>query len=176
MLVFAFISELPFDMGFFSRFSILEGTFPFYFEYQNVFFTLFLGLMALYSTEKLSCNTQDKRQKIKSVFLQVACVGTICVFSDLIHCDYGSQGILFIVSFYILRKNRIYQTLMFLVLYMLLMGNQPSIYTMISALAIMFYNVKPGNMRLKYFFYAFYPIHILLLYLITVILGKVLFI
>ena len=33
MLAFALISEVPFDIGFFSRYSIAEGTFPFYLQY-----------------------------------------------------------------------------------------------------------------------------------------------
>lgn len=48
MLAFALISEVPFDIGFFSRYSIAEGTFPFYLQYQNVFFTLFLVLSSTY--------------------------------------------------------------------------------------------------------------------------------
>ena len=32
MLIFAVISEVPFDIGFFSTFSMDAGTFPFYFE------------------------------------------------------------------------------------------------------------------------------------------------
>ena len=39
MLAFALISEIPFDIVFFSFFSRMEGTFPFYPKYQNVFFT-----------------------------------------------------------------------------------------------------------------------------------------
>lgn len=45
MFIFALISEIPFDIGFFSEYSQMEGTFPFYLKYQNVFFTLFLGLL-----------------------------------------------------------------------------------------------------------------------------------
>ena len=41
MLAFALISEIPFDIGFFSAYSRMEDTFPFYLKYQNVFFTLF---------------------------------------------------------------------------------------------------------------------------------------
>ena len=54
MLAFALISEVPFDIGFFSRYSIAEGTFPFYLQYQNVFFTLFLGLLTLVIIEKVA--------------------------------------------------------------------------------------------------------------------------
>lgn len=35
MLAFALISEVPFDIGFFSRYSIAEGTFPFYLQYAD---------------------------------------------------------------------------------------------------------------------------------------------
>jgi len=35
MLAFALISEVPFDIGFFSRYSIAEGTFPFYLQYLS---------------------------------------------------------------------------------------------------------------------------------------------
>lgn len=41
MFVFALISEIPFDIGFFSEYSRMEGTFPFYFKYQNVFLLCF---------------------------------------------------------------------------------------------------------------------------------------
>ena len=36
MLAFALISEVPFDIGFFSRYSIAEGTFPFYLQYEHI--------------------------------------------------------------------------------------------------------------------------------------------
>lgn len=39
MLTFAVVSEIPFDLAVFHT--------PFYWGYQNVFFTLFLGLLAL---------------------------------------------------------------------------------------------------------------------------------
>ena len=55
MLAFALISEVPFDIGFFSAYSRMEDTFPFYLKYQNVFFTLFLGLLTLVCLERFSC-------------------------------------------------------------------------------------------------------------------------
>ena len=53
MLLFAIISELPFDIGFFSALSTAAKTFPFYWNHQNVFFTYFLSLVCLYSLDKL---------------------------------------------------------------------------------------------------------------------------
>ena len=46
MLLFAIISELPFDIGFFSALSTAAKTFPFYWNHQNVFFTYFLAFFS----------------------------------------------------------------------------------------------------------------------------------
>lgn len=172
MLVFALISEIPFDIGFFSRYSLMEGTFPFYWEYQNVFFTLFLGLLTLICLEKLSCKSEIRTEKIKSVILQVICVAALAFVAELIRCDYGMQGILFIAAFYVCRNHRIYQVLLFLLAYMGATGNQPPLCTLLACLLILLYNGKRGKLKLKYFFYVFYPAHILVLYLIQMGLGK----
>ena len=81
-------------------------------------------------------------------------------------CDYGLEGILYIAAFYVCRKNRIYQVLLFLLAYMVATGNQPPLCTLLACVLILLYNGKRGKLRLKYFFYAFYPIHIIILYLI----------
>ena len=172
MFIFALISEIPFDIGFFSEYSQMEGTFPFYLKYQNVFFTLFLGLLTLVCLERLSCKSEIRTEKIKSVILQVICVAVLALVAELIRCDYGMQGILFISAFYICRNHRIYQVLLFLLAYMGATGNQPPLCTLLACLIILLYNGKRGKLKLKYFFYAFYPAHILVLYLIQIGLGK----
>lgn len=172
MFVFALISEIPFDMGFFSRYSLMEGTFPFYLKYQNVFFTLFLGLLTLVCLERLSCKSEIRTEKIKSVILQVICVAVLALVAELIRCDYGMQGILYIAAFYVCRNHRIYQVLLFLLAYMGATGNQPPLCTLLACLLILLYNGKRGKIKLKYFFYVFYPAHILVLYLIQIGLGK----
>lgn len=177
MLIFAIISELPFDLGFFSELSSKSGTFPFYWAYQNVYFTLFLGLIALMCLERFSFKLIDnKTTKIKALPLQVISVATISVVAKMLHCDYGVEGIFFIVAFYICREKRIYQVIFFLLVYMVTTGNQPTIYVMLSCLLILFYNGKRGKLKLKYCFYMFYPAHILILYLITLLLGRLLII
>ena len=172
MFIFALISEIPFDIGFFSQYSQMEGTFPFYLKYQNVFFTLFLGLLTLVCLERLSCKSEVRTDKIKSAILQVICVATLALVAELIRCDYGMQGILFIVAFYICRNHRIYQVLLFLLAYMGATGNQPPLFTILACLLILLYNGKRGKLKLKYFFYVFYPAHIFILYLIQIWIGK----
>ena len=172
MLVFALISEIPFDIGFFSAYSIADGTFPFYFQYQNVFFTLLLGLLTLTLLERFACKSETKTDKIKSVLLQIISVAVMSAVAELCRCDYGMQGILFIVAFYVCRSNRIYQVLLFLLAYIVATGNQPPIYTLLSCLIILLYNGKRGKWKLKYFFYWFYPVHITILYFIEMGLQK----
>ncbi len=172
MLAFALISEIPFDIGFFSAYSRMEGTFPFYLKYQNVFFTLFLGLLTLVCLERFSCESDLPVDRIKSVVLQVLSVVLFSSIAEGIRCDYGMQGILFISAFYICRNHRIYQVLLFLLAYMGATGNQPPLCTLLAGLLILLYNGKRGKLKLKYFFYVFYPAHILALYLIQVGLGK----
>lgn len=173
MLLFAFISEIPFDIGFFHAYSKNVGSFPFYWEYQNVYFTLFLGLLCLLCIEKLQYNKENLIDKMKSHLLQLLSVVTIFFIAELVHCDYGGQGILFIVSFYLLRQKRICQIIAFLILYMITTGNQPTIYVFIFAALILFYNGKRGCLRTKNFFYWFYPVHIIILYLSTLLLQIV---
>lgn len=172
MFAFALISEIPFDIGFFSEYSRMEGTFPFYLKYQNVFFTLFLGLLTLVCIERLSCKSEVRADKIKSVIFQVICIAALALVAELIHCDYGMQGILFIVAFYVCRNHRIYQVLLFLLAYMGATGNQPPLCTLLACILILLYNGKRGKLKLKYFFYVFYPAHIFILYLIQIGIGK----
>lgn len=169
MLIFAVISEVPFDIGFFSTFSIDAGTFPFYFEYQNVFFTLFLGLLSLTGLELILQRypEPEKKEKPKVLILQVGIIAAIACIAEFLKCDYGAQGIIFISGYYIFRKSRVLQVLMFLVLYMATTGNQPPVYTLIAACLPLFYNGKRGKWNIKYFFYWFYPIHIFVLYAIA---------
>ena len=99
MFIFALISEIPFDIGFFSRYSIAENTFPFYFKYQNVFFTLFLGLVALTCLEKFSSISAKRTDKIRGIILQIISVAVIGIIAELFRCDYGLEGILYIAAF-----------------------------------------------------------------------------
>lgn len=174
MLVFAIISEIPFDISFFNRYSANEGTYPFYWKYQNVYFTLFLGLLTLLCIEKIKSKTQKLPEIIKTVSLKLIFIIGMAFISVIIQSDYNSQGILYITSFYICRRNRLYQILLFIILFIATTGNQPTIYTYITVLIILFYNGKRKKTRSKYFYYLFYPVHIMLLYLLTIVFEMLL--
>ena len=46
----------------------------------------------------------------------------------------------------------------------------PRIWSLLALIPITLYNGKPGKYKLKYFFYIFYPAHLVLLYAIDVLL------
>ena len=118
------------------------------------------------------CDSYVEMQTVSRIVLQVLSVVLFSSIAEGIRCDYGMQGILFISAFYICRNHRIYQVLLFLLAYMGATGNQPPLCTLLAGLLILLYNGKRGKLKLKYFFYVFYPAHILALYLIQVGLGK----
>lgn len=159
LFVFALISEIPFDLAFFSSAAFTDGTYPFYWYYQNVFFTYFLGLVLLQIIDKISmvCN------HVTALYLQ--CIFTVitCFLAEkIIHCDYGGYGIFLITLLYALRKKRSFQIADMLFV-PLVIHNSHTVSYLISILIISAYNGKRGK-NLKWFFYIFYPAHILLLY------------
>ena len=102
MLTFAVVSEIPFDLAVFHT--------PFYWGYQNVFFTLFLGLLALAGENVLhqSSGMFAGACLWKQAFVLILCVGT----AQLINCDYGAFGVFFIILLYMTRYDKKTQTVL----------------------------------------------------------------
>ena len=163
LLIFACISQIPF-MLFLSTFTTNI--------YLNVLFTFLLGICALYIYDK--CNN-----KVLG-FLFVIIISIIAYF---IKVDYGAFGILLIFVFYFFYKNNnikhnkllmsISIVLLCVIHYLPNIFKSPSLictylslitFTSLSLVFILFYNNKEGP-KLKYFFYIFYPLHLLILYL-----------
>jgi len=147
MFLFALVSEIPFDMAFQRVY--------FGFDSQNVFFTLFIGLLVL--------NGLRRFQEKEYVRLLVIALG--CAAAYVLHTDYDIFGILLITALYMLREDRRKTCL----IGGLMMIYESFSYFCSGALAfipIWFYNGTRGKIKLKYFFYCFYPAHLILLYLI----------
>lgn len=87
--------------------------------------------------------------------------------------SYGIMGILTPVIIYIFRKY-ITENIILLVLVtigsLLLLtihqGNLINLYLITGALFLLLYNGKKGKVNLKYFFYLFYPAHIVIVYIL----------
>ena len=84
--------------------------------------------------------------------------------SRYLNADYRSGGFLFILLIYGLRKEKILQC----IISPFLLPMKASVF--LSLVLTVFYNGKRGFIKtpfLKYFFYAFYPLHMLVIYLLT---------
>lgn len=149
--LFVLLSELPFDLAFSGMWSN---------QSQNVFFTLFIGMLVIYSMSLIKDKVRENDLLCISISLLVIVVG--CYVADNLKTDYNSMGILLIVAFYLFRGE---QRMLTMVAFVLLFG-QYEIYAMFSMLLIYFYNGEKGP-RMKYFFYVFYPGHLIILYLIS---------
>lgn len=157
--IFALVSEIPFDLAFNSK--VLE------LSYQNVFFTLFLGLLTMVVCDmalRKEWSQKEKLNKVIRVVLAIVIIAAGAVFAEWLRTDYGATGVLCIMVLYIFRRRKAAQ---------MLAGAASFLWEIPAPLAFIpmaFYNGKRG-IRLKYVFYAFYPVHLLLIYLICVYLG-----
>lgn len=88
--------------------------------------------------------------------------------ADLLRTDYAGMGVLTIAVMYFLRKNKV--AAMAAGCTVLTFMEPSEIFAFFALIPVALYNGKRG-MRMKYFFYAFYPVHLLLLYLLAVWMG-----
>jgi ABC-type multidrug transport system permease subunit len=172
MGIFAIISQIPFwIMDYAAQ--------PHNFEWMhfNIGFTFFGALIALYLYKKVKDNPSE------SYILQIIGIIMIIAIVSLLNCDYGGYGILVVIVFYeylIVRKD-IKKTTTALLLVTL---SLPIVYLMnslqgvidlvvtqsiaVGALPLIRRYDKVHFKKLKYFFYVFYPGHMLLLALVKI--------
>lgn len=160
LFLFALISEIPFDLAFHSQ--ILET------EYQNVFFTLFFGLAAMIAADAI-CRRWLKeewtlRYRILEMVVVGGCTAVAAGMAWLLRTDYSWKGVGCIMIMYLFRRNKTTQ---------IAAGISSFLWENTAFLAfipIALYNGKRG-LKMKYFFYIFYPAHLLVLYFICRLLG-----
>lgn len=153
LLGFAFLSEIPFDLAFAGKI--------FYWEYQNVMFTLLIGVFVMMIFRWI----ENKGLHIGiQLILQIITLAVGMEIAYLMHTDYQAIGVFCILLFYILRDQKVWK---------IIAGCLAFAWEITAPLAfvpIAFYNGKRG-WNMKYFFYFFYPVHLLIIYLICLALG-----
>lgn len=153
MALFALMSEIPFDLVFTGKL--------FYWGYQNVMITLLIGMLAMYGCKVIE---EKLSNEVGRLVAWAGCFALGALVAELLKTDYGAKGIIPIMVLYFLRHFKWYQ----------LLGGALSFYwefpAPLSFLFIGFYNGKRG-MKMKYFFYLFYPLHLFVLYLICKWMG-----
>lgn len=141
----ALLSEIPFDLT--ANGVILE------FGHQNVFFTLFIGLTMMYVLLK----TAGRAQMIMVSLL-------FFLIADALRADYGGVGVLMILCFYLFRKDMLWKAISVMFINVALMGGI-QMFGVFALVPIYLHNGKQGR-RMKWFFYGFYPVHLLILFLV----------
>ena len=144
LLIFAIISELPFEISFLGK--IVFG-------FRNVYWTLAIGMIMMLLFEKIKEVTLKKRNLW--FFLTIA---ACAILAEILHTDYGAIGIILIYILYKLREDRRQQCICGAI------ATAYEITAPIAFLLIYKYNGVRKQKHLKYFFYAFYPLHLLFLY------------
>lgn len=148
---FAVVSEIPFDLAF--NGSLLE------FRHQNVFFTLATGAAMLWIFRY--CREWPEKMIVLLIMMWIA---------EILRSDYSYRGILLIFVFYIFRSNRILAAAAG-AFWNLLYKSSIQIYGILAMLPILLYNGREGR-KMKYFFYLFYPFHLLILYAVRLLVFR----
>lgn len=116
LILFALVSEVPFDLAFSGQ--IVDRT------SQNVFFTLFLGVLTLViwdwareNVRRLQRCDHERRDLCRLVcvivfrMVQLGGVTCCCVIAYALHTDYKYMGVLLIFTFYIMHDRELLPTI-----------------------------------------------------------------
>lgn len=164
IFVFAIISQIPFYL-FIHKFFGESGL--------NIFFTLFLGLTSILLYDKIKKKVKSKNKIINVLAILPAII--LSIIGQLLDVDYGWWGVILIFVFFVFKDNKIKTVIAFLILCIIkysieiilngfsYLYIQLMLWTMLPIALIVLYNGEQGR-KIKYLSYAFYPIHLLLLY------------
>lgn len=158
LFLFALLSEIPFDLGFTGH--------TVYWQYQNVFFTLFIGLLVLIGFRFVE--GKKEWNKFFFFFLELLILVAGMYIADLLMTDYGGMGVLAIAFMYLCRKNKVLEAGIGCTILTLMSTMEAAAFLIL--LPVYKYNGQRG-WNLKWVFYIFYPAHIFLLYLLSYAMG-----
>ena len=139
----------------------------------NVYFTLLLGLIVMACMKYVEDRFFEKDETYflgytaKSPFavilyiLPAALIGALAYF---VHTDYNAWGICLITIFYVFRKKPL---IALAAGYLFFMNMPGEAWSLPAFILLLLYNGEQGELskKYKYAFYAFYPVHLLLIYL-----------
>jgi hypothetical protein len=160
LIIFALISQIPFML-----FRTLVGEW----KMLNIMFTLLLGLASITVYDKI-----DRKYISLPICIFIIYLGKV------INVDYGWFGVASVFLFYVLKNKKYLIPFMYAILIfayyksinMFLLKKEIVllyfIFTLLPSILILFYNGEKGRNTNK-FYYWFYPVHMLVIYLISFI-------
>lgn len=158
LLICGVVSQIPY--------SILFSSWKF-----NIIFTFLYAILLIYLLENIKKNS----------YLLTVCVTFLTLFLivfDLFQIiSYGIFGVILVIVFYFSKNKKQalffgFITLIFLAIRFIDFSNITftsfnQFFAIFSLVLLYFYNHKKGKLNLKYLFYVFYPLHLLVVYIIS---------
>lgn len=167
LCVFALLSELPFDMALKLTVDQVFSGKLIEFSGQNVFFTLAIGLLVLIILDEVQVKF---KKSLSGLLLSFAVIAAGMGLAALLRTDYDWSGVLAIVMMWTFKDKRLFAA--GAVCLMLTVTNLLEITAFLSLIPIAKYNGTRG-LRMKYIFYVFYPLHLLLLWGLCIFMGYI---
>jgi hypothetical protein len=163
MGIFALVSEVPFDLAFEGHINL---------SHQNIMLSFFLSIVALMLFDLIrGAKSEIKgRYSVWRTMLGALAVIAMAVVAMLVKADYTMFAVASVFLFYVFKDVNPFVRPIPGVAFLALtrtIGYYST--TGLSIVPLMLYNGKKGN-GLKWLFYAFYPGHLLLLYLLKLCL------
>ncbi len=182
LLLFALISEVPYQLA-------LGQPLPPRFATTNVFFTLFAGAACCQIVK--FCKSKGRRW----AWAAVVPVGAIVLLCEMQHTDYGGFGVLCILLPYLFWESKPARIIalgsVVALIYIVVSHFQgfgmplywiyapenvgsmvrETLFALAGVGLIALYNGQPGSKKGKWFFYVFYPAHLLALFALDWALG-----
>lgn len=160
MIIFAIIAEPCFDLGLFRTI--------YYPEYQSVMLTFSLAVGGLYLGELVYDRLSKSNNKNIGTVLRCVVYAATVYLSYLLHVDYGIYPAITLILAHHFKDKRIFMLLLGVLGYcsykVFVLHEVPiCFFELVSVGILLFYNGKRGRGS-KYFFYVFYPAHLLALY------------
>lgn len=166
LTLFAVISELPY------RYVLcrIPGTNSFVNE-RNIIFTLLFGLVTIYLLDRM----RNSSLKDKRVAYNLLSAGVIALFSALLilcHGSYSELGyaIILMCGFFYCYGNKKAELLVFIFIVGFLRGGIE--FFAILAAPLLWYHNHVQGIKAKYFFYLFYPGHLIVLKCLQILITK----
>ncbi len=163
LLGFALISEIPYDLA-------LHGTLL-ELSNQNILFTLSASLIAVTAYRHASRKWPGDARQLLGLLVLAAMMAA----AEFLGFDYGAMGVLLTFGFYIWRYafgGSLFQLFGMGLVFAYLWANTIEIYALVAFLPIFLYNGEKGSKLNRYWFYGFYPAHLLALFLIGLMLRQ----
>lgn len=144
VLAFAVVSEVPYDLAMYGQIWSFEG--------QNAMLTCAICLLMLYGLREF-----DGKKGAVPWLMRLVILLAALLWNGLLRCAFGTVTILLVAIYYLLRDRKRERVLLGCV------ASAFYITAPLTGFALWNYNGERGAVRNKYLFYAFYPVHLLVL-------------